>query len=379
MSTLSGIKVIEFTGLGPGPFCEMMLGDMGADVVRIDRIGGHPSTVDARKNILDRSRRSVGIDLKSTDGMATALRLIDQADALVEGFRPGVMERLGLGPDICLPRNPRLVYGRVTGWGQSGPLAQAAGHDINYLGITGALSAIGSETSGPVPPLNMVADFGAGGMMLTTGILAALLQAKATGRGQVVDAAMTDGVPLLMGTAFTLRANGRWNEDSYNNLVDGGAYFYTTYECADGRWIALGAIESQFHALLLEKLGLTNAPEFQNPLNSENWGAAKSRLAAVFITHNQAHWRKLLENTAVCFAPVLTMTEAPQHPHNIARTTFIEIEGTLQAAPAPRFSETPSNTPTTPPLPGEHNDEVLREWGFDEGEVTELTYSGAIG
>ena len=216
-------------------------------------------------------------------------------------------------------------------------------------------------------------------MMLTTGILAALLQAKATGRGQVVDAAMTDGVPLLMGTAFTLRANGRWNEDSYNNLVDGGAYFYTTYECADGRWIALGAIESQFHALLLEKLGLTNAPEFQNPLNSENWGAAKSRLAAVFITHNQAHWRKLLENTDVCFAPVLTMTEAPQHPHNIARNTFIEIEGTLQAAPAPRFSETPSDTPTTPPLPGEHNDEVLREWGFDKDEVTELTYSGAIG
>lgn len=379
MGTLSGIKVIELTGLGPGPFCAMMLGDMGADVVRIDRIGGHPSTLDARKNILDRSRRSVGINLKSTDGIATALRLIDQADALVEGFRPGVMERLGLGPDICLARNPRLVYGRVTGWGQSGPLAQAAGHDINYLGITGALSAIGSQTSGPVPPLNMVADFGAGGMMLTTGILAALLQVKATGRGQVVDAAMTDGVPLLMGTALTLRATGRWNEGRYNNLVDGGAYFYSTYECADGRWIALGAIEPQFHTLLLEKLGLTDVPEFQNPLNSENWGAAKSRLAAVFITHNQAHWRKLLENTDACFAPVLTMSEAPQHPHNVARETFIEIEETLQPAPAPRFSVTPSATPTAPPLPGEHNDEALHEWGFDDGEIAQLMRSGAIG
>ena len=379
MGTLSGIKVIELTGLGPGPFCAMMLGDMGADVVRIDRIGGHPSTVDARKNILDRSRRSVGINLKSTDGIATALRLIDQADALVEGFRPGVMERLGLGPDICLARNPRLVYGRVTGWGQSGPLAQAAGHDINYLGITGALSAIGSEMSGPVPPLNMVADFGAGGMMLTTGILAALLQVKATGRGQVVDAAMTDGVPLLMGSALTLRATGRWNEDRYNNLVDGGAYFYSTYECADGRWIALGAIEPQFHKLLLEKLGLTDAPEFQNPMNSENWGVAKSRLAAVFITHDQTHWRELLENTDACFAPVLTMSEAPQHPHNVARETFIEIEGTLQAAPAPRFSVTPSDTPTAPPLPGEHNDEALQGWGFDDSEIAELVRSGAIG
>jgi len=379
MGTLSGIKVIELTGLGPGPFCAMMLGDMGADVVRIDRIGGHPSTLDARKNILDRSRRSVGINLKSTDGIATALRLIDQADALVEGFRPGVMERLGLGPDICLARNPRLVYGRVTGWGQSGPLAQAAGHDINYLGITGALSAIGSQTSGPVPPLNIVADFGAGGMMLTTGILAALLQVKATGRGQVVDAAMTDGVPLLMGTAFTLRANGRWNEGSYNNLVDGGAYFYSTYECADGQWIALGAIEPQFHTLLLEKLGLTDASEFQSPMDSDNWGAAKSRLAAVFITHDQAHWRELLENTDACFAPVLTMSEAPQHPHNIARGTFIEVEGTLQAAPAPRFSVTPSDTPTAPPLPGEHNDEALHGWGFDDSEIAELVRSGAIG
>jgi alpha-methylacyl-CoA racemase len=225
----------------------------------------------------------------------------------------------------------------------------------------------------------MVADFGAGGMMLTTGILAALLQAKTTDRGQVIDAAMTDGVPLLMGTAFTLRANDRWNEDRYNNLVDGSAYFYSTYECADGRWIALGAIEPQFHELLLEKLGLTDAPEFHNPMNSENWGAAKLRLAAVFITQDQTHWRELLENTDACFAPVLTMSEAPQHPHNVARSTFIEIEGTLQAAPAPRFSGTPSGTPTAPPLPGEHNYEVLREWGFDESEVTKLTHSGAIG
>ena len=280
---------LEVVGIGPCPFAAMMLADMGAEVIRVDRADGRaPNYPDPSADYLARGRRSLALDLKRDEGRQLLLRLVESSDVLLEGFRPGVMERLGLGPDICLPRNPRLVYGRVTGWGQCGPLAQAAGHDINYLGITGALSAIGSQTSGPVPPLNIVADFGAGGMMLTTGILAALLQAKATGRGQVVDAAMTDGVPLLMGTAFTLRANGRWNEGSYNNLVDGGAYFYSTYECADGRWIALGAIEPQFHTLLLEKLGLTDAPEFQNPMDSDNWGAAKSRLAAVFITHDQA-------------------------------------------------------------------------------------------
>ena len=379
MGPLAGTKVVELTGLGPAPFCAMMLGDMGADVVRIDRIGGHPSTVDARKNILDRSRRSVGINLKSAAGVDTALRLIEHADALVEGFRPGVMERLGLGPDVCLEKNPSLVYGRVTGWGQFGPLAQSAGHDINYLGLTGALSAIGSLVSGPVPPLNIVADFGAGGMLLTNGILAGLLQAKTTGIGQIVDAAMTDGVPLLMGTAHTLRANGRWEEGTYNNLVDGGAYFYTTYECADGQWIAVGAIETQFHRLLLDKLGLTEAPEFQDPSDSANWPAAKARLAKVFQSRDRSHWEELLGNTDACFAPVLTMADAPEHPHNIARETFIEVGGVVQAAPAPRFSKTPSAKPTASPLPGEHNQEALLDWGFSQEEVSQLLSDSIVG
>ncbi|MEE2803487.1 MAG: CaiB/BaiF CoA-transferase family protein [Pseudomonadota bacterium] len=379
MGPLEGIKVIELTGIGPGPFCAMMLGDMGADIVRIDRIGGHPSNIDPRKSVLDRSRRSVGVDLKSEPGIKVALRLIDQADALIEGFRPGVMERLGLGPETCISRNPRLVYGRVTGWGQYGALSQAAGHDINYLGITGALDAIGTTESGPVPPLNMLADFGGGGMLLTSGILAALLFARESGHGQVVDAAMSDGVPLLMGTAHTLAATGRWRGKRHQNLVDGGAYFYGTYQCADGKWIALGSIEPQFHDLLLEKLNLVSAPEFQNQYDCENWPKARARLAQVFLTQEQAHWRTLLENTDVCFAPVLSMEEAVQHPHNQDRNTFIEIEGAKQAAPAPRFSRTPSDIPSAPRLPGEDNDKVLTDWGFNQDEIAQFKANGVVG
>ena len=379
MGPLEGIKVIELTGIGPGPFCAMMLGDMGADVVRIDGIGGHPSNIDPRKSGRDRSRRAVGVDLKSEPGIKVALRLIDQADALIEGFRPGVMERLGLGPETCISRNPRLVYGRVTGWGQYGALSQAAGHDINYLGITGALDAIGTTESGPVPPLNMLADFGGGGMLLTSGILAALLSARESGHGQVVDAAMSDGVPLLMGTAHTLAATGRWREKRHHNLVDGGAYFYGTYQCADGKWIALGSIEPQFHDLLLEKLNLVSAPEFQNQYDRENWPRARARLAQVFLTQEQAHWRTLLENTDVCFAPVLSMEEAVQHPHNQDRNTFIEIEGAKQAAPAPRFSRTPSDIPSAPRLPGEDNDKALTDWGFNQDEIAQFKANGVVG
>lgn len=375
---LKEIKVVELAGIGPGPFCAMMMGDLGADVVRIDRIGGHPSNTQPRKNPHYRSRRSVAINLKSPEGAEAALKLIGGADALIEGFRPGVMERLGLGPDVCLARNPRLVYGRMTGWGQEGPLSQAAGHDINYLAITGALHAIGAKESGPVPPLNMVADYGGGGMFLAYGILAGIISAKRTGKGQVVDAAMTDGVPLLLGGAHARLAMGLWRDEREANILDGGAYFYGAYECADGEWISIGPIEPQFHQLLLEKLDLTEAPEFTDQNNPDTWPAARDRLRQVFKSRPQRHWRDLLENTDVCFGPVMSLMDAQNHPHNKARGTFINIAGAMQGAPAPRFSGTPSGTPTQPPLAGEHNDEVLSEWGFDDATISALKESGAI-
>jgi len=375
---LEGIKVVELAGIGPGPFCAMMLGDMGADVVRIDRIGGHPMNKQPRKNPHNRSRRSVAINLKSPEGIEAALNLIDKADALIEGFRPGVMERLGLGPDICLKRNTKLVYGRMTGWGQNGPLSQAAGHDINYLAITGALHAIGTKESGPVPPLNMVADYGGGGIFLAFGILAGILSAKSTGSGQVVDAAMTDGVPLLLGGAHGRLAMGLWRDEREANILDGAAYFYGSYECSDGEWIALGSIEPQFHQLLLEKLGLTEAHEFKDQNNPDTWPAAREKLRNVFKSQPQQYWCDLLENTDVCFGPVLSLQEAQNHRHNQARGTFINIADTMQGAPAPRFSGTPASTPKQPPIAGEHNEEVLSDWGFNQEEIASLKSSGAI-
>jgi len=378
MGPLKGIKVVELAGIGPGPFCAMMLGDMGADVVRIDRIGGHPMNTQPRKNPHYRSRRSVAINLKSPEGVEAALKLIDKADALVEGFRPGVMERLGLGPDVCLERNSKLVFGRMTGWGQEGPLSMSAGHDINYLAITGALHAIGTKESGPVPPLNMVADYGGGGIFLAYGILAGIISAKTTGKGQVVDAAMTDGVPLLLGGAHARLAMGLWRDEREANILDGGAYFYGTYECSDGEWISIGPIEPEFHQLMLEKLELTKAPEFKDQNNPDTWPAARTKLRKIFKTQPQKHWCDLMENTDVCFGPVLSLLDAQNHPHNKARGTFINIADTLQGAPAPRFSGTPADTPTQPPLAGEHNHEVLSEWGFDDVTITALKDSGAI-
>jgi alpha-methylacyl-CoA racemase len=378
MGPLEGMKVVEMAGLGPGPFCAMMLGDMGAEVVRIDRPGATTVDGDPNANINNRSRKSVALNLKSEAGRDTALKLISQADALIEGFRPGVMERLGLGPDLCLGRNPRLVYGRMTGWGQDGPLANAAGHDINYLAITGALHAIGTKASGPVPPLNIVADFGGGGMMLLVGILAAIIEAGKSGQGQVIDAAMSDGVPLLLGSVYTRMAQNFWKDEREANQLDGGAYYYGTYETKDGKWISIGPIEPQFHALTLEKLGLTDDPLFAKQNDIPGWPAAKAKLRDVFKTKARAEWDALLEGTDVCYGPVLSLKEAPSHPHNVHRKAFLEIGGHMQGAPAPRFSRTPQGAPTPPPAPGQHNDEVLADWGFSADEVAALKNDGAL-
>jgi alpha-methylacyl-CoA racemase len=333
---LAGYRVVEFAGIGPGPFASMMLADMGADVVTIDRIG-------AKRNInsvAGRGRRVVKIDLKDKTAIAQVLDLLASADALIEGFRPGVMERLSLGPDIVLARNPRLVYGRMTGWGQDGPLAHAAGHDINYISITGALAAIGGKDR-PAPPLNLVGDFGGGALYLVVGILAALLEAKKSGKGQVVDAAMCDGAASLMSMFFELAASGRWTEERESNFLDGGAHFYGVYECACGRFISIGSIEPQFYALLREHAGLSDAC-FDAQMDREAWPALKQNLAAIFKSKDRDAWCAIMEGTDICFAPVLTMTEAPRHPHMAAREVFITRHGVPQPAPAPRFSRTPS-------------------------------------
>ena len=334
--TLSGYRVVEFSGIGPGPFASMMLADMGADVVTLDRAG-------AKRNmhsVASRGRRVVEIDLKDKTAVAQVLDLLAGADALIEGFRPGVMERLGLGPDAVLARNPRLVYGRMTGWGQEGPLAHAAGHDINYISITGALAAIGGRER-PVPPLNLVGDFGGGALYLVVGVLAALLEAKKSGKGQVVDAAMCDGAASLMSMFFDLAASGRWTEERENNFLDGGAHFYGVYECACGRFISIGSIEPQFYALLREHAGLSDAA-FDAQMDRKAWPALKQNLAAIFKSKNRDEWCAIMEGTDICFAPVLTMAEAPQHPHMAAREVFITRHGVPQPAPAPRFSRTPS-------------------------------------
>ncbi len=377
MGPLKGLKVVEMAGLGPGPFCSMMLGDMGADVIRIDRPNPSPLEGDASSDINRRSRRSVTLNLKTDAGREAMLKLIGEADALIEGYRPGVMERLGLGPDVCLERNPKLVYGRMTGWGQDGPLAHSAGHDINYLAITGALHAIGTKEK-PVPPLNIAADFGGGGMMLLVGILAAIYEAQASGKGQVVDAGMSDCVPLLLGSVYTRMAYGAWDDEREANMLDGGAYFYGTYECADGKWISLGSIEPQFHALLLEKLDLSDDPLFARQLEKDSWPAAKAKLEQVFKTKTRDEWDAIMAGTDVCYGPVLSLKEAPDYPHNKARGAFIEINGHMQGAPAPRFSRTPQDFPSPPPNPGQHNEEALADWGFGADEIAALKSGGGI-
>jgi len=379
MGPLRGIRIVELAGIGPGPFCAMLLADLGADVVRIDRTAdanlGIPKP--ARFDLYNRSRRSIAVDLKHPDGVATVLRLVEQADALVEGFRPGVTERLGLGPDVCLARNPRLVYGRMTGWGQTGPLAQAAGHDWNYIGITGALHAIGRAGEAPVPPLNLVGDFGGGSLYLALGIVAGILEARTSGRGQVVDAAIVDGAASLMTLFYGLHAAGLWSDARGANLLDTGAHYGEVYETRDGKHVAVLAIEPKFYAELCERIGLDPATlPAQN--DRDAWPAMKARFAAVFRTKTRDEWCALLEGTDACFAPVLSLTEAPQHPHNRARGTFVEVDGVVQPAPAPRFSRTPGGVQRPPSAPGADTDAVLRDWGFADAEVARLRDAGAI-
>jgi alpha-methylacyl-CoA racemase len=377
---LKGVRIVEMVGLGPAPFCGMMFADMGAEVIRVDR----PKSVspvaaeESRFDVLARGRRSIAIDLKKPDGKETVLQLIGRADAVIEGFRPGVMERLGLGPEACLALNPKLVYGRMTGWGQHGPLAQAAGHDINYIALSGALHGIGRPGEPPVIPLNYVGDFGGGGMLLAFGVVCALLEAGRSGKGQIVDAAMTDGAALLSAMMYGFRADGSLNNQRGENLLDGGAHFYNTYACADGKYVSIGSIEPQFYELLIQLCGIDD-PAFKAQRDPHGWPMLKYRLADVFKTRTRDEWCALMEGTDVCFAPVLDWDEAPEHPHNRSRETFIEVAGVTQPAPAPRFSRTPPDKPAAPANPGADGAGVLLEWGFDHHVVQELKEKGVLG
>ena len=383
---LSGFRVIELAGIGPAPFCGMMLGDMGADVIRIERMGVALER-DPAKDPLLRNRRSIALNLKHSDGIETALRLVGTAHVLIEGYRPGVTERLGLGPDVCLTRNPRLVYGRMTGWGQNGPLASVAGHDINYIALSGTLHLIGPAGGKPTPPLNLIGDFGGGGMLLLSGVLAALLEANKSGRGQIIDAAMVDGAVALMGMMFALRADGYFRDATGENSFAGGAPFYDTYETLDCKYISIGALEPQFYALLLQKLGLSDEAELQGlgivSIGDANartrWPALRRALQRVFKTRTREEWRNVLEGSDVCFAPVLTLEEAEHHPHNVARQTFIEVSGVAQNAPAPRFSRTPASTPTPGHAAGLDTEAVLLEAGLTSAEYQRLRTAGVVG
>lgn len=371
MGPLKGIRIVELAGIGPGPFCAMMLADMGAEIIRVARKDAKDPR--GKFNVLHRGRPAVGVDLKQPEGVEAVLRLIEQADALIEGFRPGVMEKLGLGPDVCLARNPKLVFGRMTGWGQHGTLATAAGHDINYIALSGALHAIGNRGGKPVPPLNLVGDFGGGGMMLAFGIVCALLEARQSGKGQVVDAAMTDGAASLMAIIYGLKAMGTWTNERGTNMLDGGAHFYGTYECSDGKFVAIGSIEPQFYALLLQMTGLEDpAPAAQ--MDKSRWPELQQKLAAIFKTKTRDEWCSLMEGTDVCFAPVLDLDEAPNHPHNAARQAFVELNGVTQPAPAPRFSRTAPEIQTSQKAP----DEVWADWGFSTEEIAALKLNNTI-
>ena len=379
MGALDGVRVIELAGIGPGPFCGMMLADMGADVVRIDRAGsvrgGDPDRPPADVNA--RGRRSIGVDLKSDEGRELVLELVAAADVVFEGYRPGVAERLGLGPEDCLARNPAIVYGRMTGWGQDGPYATTAGHDINYISLAGALAHMGRKDTGPVPPLNLVGDFGGGGMYLAYGIVCALLSARATGEGQVVDAAMVDGAASLMSFFYGMLHTGFATEGRGENMLDTGAHFYDVYECADGGWISIGSIEPQFYAELVQKLGL-DPGHFADQHDRSRWPELKEKVAAVVATKARDEWDAILEGSDVCYAPVLTVSEAKEHPHHVARGTFVESGGIVQPGPAPRLSRTPGEIRRPPAHAGQHTDEVLAEMGLDAGRIAALRASGAV-
>jgi alpha-methylacyl-CoA racemase len=371
MGPLSGYRIVEFAGLGPAPFAGMMLSDMGAEVLRVERANA-PVMQDPKLNIMNRGRKSVAIDLKNPEGVDIAQELIKKADCLIEGYRPGVMERLGLGPDICLEVNPKLVYGRMTGWGQDGPLANAAGHDINYIALTGALHAFGHKNDKPVPPLNLVGDFGGGAMFLSFGIVCALLEASKSGQGQIVDAAMVDGIASLTSMFHGLIANGLWQDKPASNSLDSAAHFYDTYECADGKFVAIGAIEPKFYELLVEKIGLANDPQMHNQHDPSEWPELSNKFAAVFRTKSRAEWCKILEGTDACFAPVLSFGEAIEHPHMKSRGNFITQGNLTQPAPAPRFSRTPGSIQSPPSEPGSHSKEALKRWGIEKSKIENL-------
>ncbi|MGA7419121.1 MAG: CaiB/BaiF CoA-transferase family protein [Acidimicrobiales bacterium] len=368
---LSGVRVLELAGIGPAPFAAMMLADMGADVVRVDRASTVQINPPPSRDLLSRGRRSVGVDLKHPAGVETVLQLVEGNDVLIEGFRPGVAERLGIGPDVCRERNPRLIYGRMTGWGQTGPYADVAGHDINYIALAGALESIGRTGQPPTPPLNLVGDFGGGGMLLVFGIACALVERATSGMGQVVDAAMVDGSALLMTLFRTIDLGPRGT-----NMLDGGSPFYDAYECADGAYVSIGSIEPQFYAELRRLLGL-DSPEWDAQNDRSSWPDRKDDLTAIFRTRTRAEWCELLEHTDVCFAPVLSLDEAPKHPHNRARETFAEHHGIIQPTPAPRFSRTPGALDRPPVHPGKHTDEVLSEC-FGPDEIADLRAAGAV-
>jgi alpha-methylacyl-CoA racemase len=372
---LAGLRVIEFAGLGPGPFCGMMLADHGAEVIRIDRKNPEGLLSNAAGEVWNRSRKNIAIDLKSADGIALVRKLCASADALIEGFRPGVMERLGLGPDVLLADNPKLVYGRMTGWGQDGPYAAMAGHDINYIALSGALHAIGRKDERPVPPLNLVGDFGGGGMFLAFGVLAAILNARRTGQGQVVDCAMTEGSAALMVIMYSMLAQGRWRDERGVNLLDSGAHFYDTYETKDGKFMSVGAIEPQFYRKFLAGLGLADDPQFAAQNDQSRWSALKQKVIAQFKTKTRAEWEAIFDGEDACVTPVLALTEAPQHPHNKARDAFVDIAGVRQPAPAPRYSATPSPTPQ--PLKQAVED-ILSSLPLSAAEVQVLIRDGVV-
>ncbi|MBB5684408.1 CaiB/BaiF CoA transferase family protein [Sphingobium boeckii] len=375
---LEGIRIIEMAGIGPGPFACMMLADHGAEVIRIDRLAKNIHFLpDEKQDVLLRSRKTVRVDLKSPEGIALVRDLVSSADGLVEGFRPGVMERLGLGPEVLQADNPALVYGRMTGWGQTGPLAPAAGHDINYIALSGALHAFGRKDGPPTPPINAVGDFGGGAMMLAFGMLAALLHVKNGGRGQVVDCAMTDGSALLLAMIWSFRAQGMWNDRRGENLLDTGAHFYDVYQTADGEWVSIGSIEPQFYALLREKAGLADDPAFDAQLDPRQWPVLKDKLTALFLTRTREEWCALMEGTDICFAPVLGFDEAVAHPHNAARGTFVEADGVMQPAPAPRYSALETVAPRM--ADGQSATEaVLNGIGYDATRIAALQSSGVI-
>ncbi|MBM3623501.1 MAG: CoA transferase [Alphaproteobacteria bacterium] len=378
---LTGYRIIELAGIGPAPMAAMMMGDMGADIIRVDRVRTHVMDrfADPRFNVHGRSRRSVSVDLQKPEGAEVVLRLCKAADGIMEPFRPGVAERLGVGPEACLKANPKIVYGRMTGWGQSGPLAKAAGHDQNYIALTGGLHAIGRKGQKPVPPLNLVGDFGGGGMLLAYGMVCGLLEAQKSGKGQVVDAAMVDGAALLLGALYGMVGAGLWNDKEREvNMLDGGAHFYDTYETKDGKYVSIGSIEPQFYALLIEKAGLAgqNLPAQHD---RAQWPMMKQKLEDVFKTKTRDEWCQIMEGSDVCFAPVLTMSEAPHHPAAKARNAYVDVAGFAQPAPAPRFSRTVEATPKPAPKRGANTEEVLEQSGFSAAEIAELKKGGIVG